>query len=214
MRILLVEDNCALNQLILTHLSKIYVVDQIDDVDKARFPLETKSYDLLIVDADTVGCKSEEFCHYLKKNYPYLLILLLTQELTIEQKVNCLQHGSDYLMKPFHALELINKTKNLLHKKYRKRRKSINSQFELNHLTHQAYTHGHEINLNRKEYALLELFLYHPQQILSKATLAEKIWHGDQVLMSNTIATTMAHLRKKIGKDFIQTIKGVGYMAK
>ncbi len=211
MRILLIEDNCALNQLILKHLNKIYVVDQVSDVDKASIFLETKSYDLLIVDANTVGVKSEQFCHYLKKRHHSLIILLLTAELTVAQKVNCLQNGSDYLMKPFHALELINKTKSLLHKKYRKWQRMLSLDFELNQITHQAYTHGHEISLNRKEYALLELFLYHPQQILSKATLAEKIWHGDQVLRGNTIATTMTHLRKKIGKNLIKTVKGVGY---
>lgn len=214
MRILLVEDNYALNQLILTHLSKTYVVDQIDDVDKARFFLETKSYDLLIVDADTVNIHSEQFCHYLKKDHPYLLNLLLTPELTIKQKVHCLQGSSDYLMKPFHVLELISKIKNLLHKKYRKQKKMANAHFELNQLTHQAYMYGQEISLNRKEYALLEMFLYHPQQILSKAILAEKIWHNDQVLRGNAIAVTMTHLRKKIGKNFIKNVKGVGYIAR
>jgi len=213
-RILLIGDNCALNQLIIKYLNKTYVVDQVSDIGRVSFFLEIKNYDLLIIDAETVGFKSEQFCHYLKKNYPYLLILLLTPELSIEQKINCLQHGSDYLMKPFHALELINKTKNLLHKKYRQWQKIINSNFELNQITHQVYLHGNEINLNRKEYALLELFLYHPQQILSKITLAEKIWHSDQVLRGNTIATTITHLRKKIGKGFIKTIKGVGYIAK
>lgn len=214
MRILLVEDNYALNQLVLKHLNTIYVVDQVNDIDQARFFLETKNYDLLMIDADTVGVKSEQFCHYLKTNHHYLLILLLTPELTIEQKVNCLQSGSDYLMKPFHILELLNKIRSLLHKKYLKWQKILNSHFELNQITHQAYVSGQEINLNRKEYALLELFLYHPQQILSKTTLAEKIWHDDQVLRGNTIATTIAHLRKKIGKDFIKNIKGVGYIAK
>jgi DNA-binding response OmpR family regulator len=82
---------------------------------------------------------------------------------------------------------------------------------ELDQAVRQAYLKGQAVHLNRKEYALLELFLRYPKRIFSKANLAAKIWKQDCILMGNTIAATLTNLRKKIGRDFIKTIKGVGY---
>ena len=113
--------------------------------------------------------------------------------------------------KPFHLLELLAKIKWHLQKNNAKKHKLISSNLELDQFSHQAFLDGQSISLNRKEYALLEVFLSHEQQVLSKAMLAEQIWQEEEVLMSNTIASTIAHLRKKIGKNFIKTIKGVGY---
>lgn len=212
MRILLIEDNLDLANLIDNCLSKFYVLDEVNGFKKARYFLDTKNYDLLIADINSIDEKDLKLCHYLKEHYIFLPILFLTAELTIQQKVSCLQRGADYLIKPFSISELAAKVKNLLRKGYKNRTKKLAKiNLELDQVFHKAYAGGKEVVLNRKEYALLELFLYHPKQIFSKAMLAERVWREDKVLLGNTIETTMAHLRKKIGKDFIQTIKGVGY---
>lgn len=206
MRILLIEDNSALAKLINNHLSKLHIVDQADNAQTARFFLDTKNYDLLITNADFVDDENYQLDHY-----SHLSTLLLTTELTIEQKIICLQRGMDYLIKPFHILELMSKVKFLFQKTHQNWKKFTNINLTLDQFTRQVFVNDKEIQLNRKEYALLELFLSNSKQIFSKATLAEKIWQEDQVLMGNTIATTISHLRKKIGKNFIKTIKGVGY---
>ena len=211
MRILLIENNFALARLINTHLSRLYIVDKATDANNARFLLDTKNYDLVITDTDFISDENYQFCHYLKTHHPYFSTLFLTSELAIEQKIAYLQRGMDYLIKPFHILELVAKVRFLFQQSHKDLKKLRNINLELNQFTHQVFVSGKEVQLNRKEYTLLELFLSHSKQILSKATLAEKIWQEDRVLMGNTIAATLAHLRKKIGKSFIKTIKGVGY---
>lgn len=215
MRILLIEENLDLANLIDTCLGKFYVLDEVSGFKKARYFLDTKNYDLLIADINSPDEKDLKLCHYLKEYHIFLPVLFLTAELTIQQKVSCLQRGADYLIKPFSISELSAKAKNLLRKGYKNRTKKLAKiNLEIDQIFHKVYVGEKEVSLNRKEYALLELFLYHPKQVMSKAMLAERIWQGDQVLTGNAIETTISHLRKKIGKDFIKTIKGVGYSIK
>jgi len=212
-RILLIEDNSALADLIKIHLIKFYVIDQANNFKKACYFFDIKNYDLLIADLDSTIDNGHALCHYLRDKYISLPVLLLTTTSTVKQRINCLQRGADYLIKPFHILELVAKAKILLKKSYKKLQKLKNIDLELNLASRQAYVSGKEIKLNRKEFSLLEVFLCHSKQVMSKAILAEKIWQEDKVLMGNTIETTIANLRKKIGKSFIKTIKGVGYVA-
>lgn len=213
MRILIIEDNFALADLINTCLSKFYVIDKVNNVHKAQYFLDIKTYDFLIVDLDSTNDSGYSLCHYLKDRHIYMPVLLLTTVLTVEQKINCLKHGNDYLIKPFSILELTAKVKNLLRKiRKNKLKKIVNTNFEIDQISHKVYFGKREVALNRKEFLLLELFTCYPKQVFSKAMLAEKVWLEEKVLMGNAIETTIFHLRQKIGKNFIKTIKGVGYV--
>lgn len=212
MRILLVEDNSALANLIKTHLSKSHVVDIALTLEKAHYLIDIKTYDLLILDLVLPDGNGLDLCESLKENKISLPILFLTAELDFAKKVSCLQSGDDYLAKPFNILELETRANILLRKNFTKEKDSLhNGGLELDNLVHQVKLNGQEIKLNRKEFSLLELFLKHPSQILSKAVLAEKIWQEEDVLLGNTIGTTIANLRRKLGRKMIKTIKGVGY---
>jgi len=192
-RILLIEDNLDLASLIDACLGKFYVIDEADNLKKARYFLEIRTYDLLIADLNSTDEKDLEFCRYLKENHFYLPILFLTVELTIQQKINCLKHGADYLIEPFSILELVAKVKNLLRKNHKNKFRKLKSiDLELDQIAHKVYAGEKEIELNRKEFSLLELFMCHPRQVISKATLAEKIWQEDKVLFGNAIETTRA----------------------
>lgn len=212
MRILLTEDNFALANLVKTHLSNFHVVDVAHNLQKTRYFLDTRDYDLLILDLVLPDGNGQEICSYLKENQISLSILFLTAELDFEKKVSCLQSGDDYLVKPFHVLELETRVEILLRKKYKNESEKLrNNNLELDQFTHQVCLDGQEIKLNRKEFLLLELFLKYNKQILSRAILAEKVWQADDVLFGNTIEVTIANLRRKLGKNIIKTIKGVGY---
>lgn len=212
MRVLLIEDNSALSRLIDIHLRRFHIVDKTSSFRKAWFFLDTKSYDLLIVDLDSTKDGGLAFCSYLKEKHFCFPVLFLTTFLTIRQRVSCLEHGTNYLLKPFNILELIAKVKNLLRKSYKNKIKQLAEiDVKIDQTAHKVYVGEKEVVLNRKEYALLELFLSHSKQVFSRAMLAEKIWQEDKILIGNTIETTLSRLRKKIGKNFIRTIKGVGY---
>lgn len=213
MRILLVEDNFALASLIKTQLSKFHVFDLAGSLEEARYLIDTKDYDLLLSDLSLPDGNGYELCDYLRANGIKLPILFLTAELEIKDKISCLQNGEDYLLKPFNMLELEAKISNLLEKNSKQPKPKLKSaNLKLDSFAHQVYLDNKEIKLNRKEFLLLELFLKRRQQVLSKATLAEKIWQEDDVLFGNSIEMTISNLRKKLGKNAIKTVKGVGYV--
>lgn len=209
------EDNLALAKLLGTHLRQTYVVDHAGDLATSHYLLDIHDYDLLILDLILPDGHGLELCQYLTENKLSLPILFLTVETDIEQKTTCLAVGqADYLTKPFSLAELRSRLRLLLQKT------SNSTHFtsvlragviELNSELHQVYLDKKPIMLSRKEFSLLELLLLHPKQILSKATLAEKIWQDEEAIFGNSIETTIASLRRKLGKDSIITIKGVGY---
>ncbi len=212
MRILLVEDNAPLADLVRTHLSKFCVVDFVSDCVQAQYFLDTKTYDLLILDLFLPDGKGHELCNYLQQNQIVLPILFLSADLNLEEKISCLRNGDDFLAKPFNISELELRVKNILHQKQKENSLKLKANnLVLNLSTHQVYLNDREIKLNRKEFLLMELLLSYQKQVFSKAVLAEKIWQDDEVLSGNSIETTITNLRRKLGRKFIKTIKGVGY---
>lgn len=106
MRILLVEDNFILSNLIKHKLSAFHVVDASYSLRKARYFLDTRTYDFLILDLVLPDGNGYELRRYLKENKIVLPILFLTANLNFKQKIHCLSQGDDYLVKPFNILEL------------------------------------------------------------------------------------------------------------
>lgn len=212
MRILLLEDHLALAKLVREHLLQFGAIDLAHDLVGAKYLLDSKDYDLLILDLVLPDGNSLELCSFLQENKIQVPILFLTAEVDVQQKLRCLQNGDDYLSKPFNISELEARVRNLLLK--RKGAQALTLQFadlSLNSTTHQAHLGEQELKLNRKEFLLLELFMSQPKKIFSRAALAEKIWQEDEVLFGNSIETTITNLRRKLSKKFIKTIKGVGY---
>ena len=213
-RILLVENNISLASLIKKHLSRLNVVDHTESLVKARFFLDGRDYDLLLTDFNLDDGDSFELLSYLKLNKIDLPILFLTADSSQKNKINFLENGRDFLLKPFSMLELEAKIKLLLQKPQQQESLLEFEDIVLKPKSYEVSISGKEVKLNRKEFALFELFLTHPNQIFDKATLAEKIWQEDGVLFGNSSAMTVSHLRQKIGRDLIKTVKGVGYSLK
>lgn len=193
-------------------MSKIHAIDVAEDLSKALFFIDTKTYDLLILDIFLPDGTACDVYKYLKDNKIFLTTLFLTAESNICEKLIYLKNGSDYLTKPFNMSELELRIGTLLQDHHQiKFLKIKKDNLEINPFTHQIYLNNLEVKLNRKEFSILELFLRNQQQIISKAVLAEKIWQDEKVLAGNTIETTISSLRRKLGKNLIETIKGVGY---
>jgi two-component system, OmpR family, response regulator BasR len=212
-RILLVEDNQALAKLLAAKLSETYVVDLAGNLEKGRYFLDTHDYDLLILDLILPDGNGLELADYSTANQLLLPILFLTAEDDLNQKIACLSlERVDYLRKPFKLEELQCRIRLLLNKAKTTASSPLSfGKLELNSQTHQVYLDKQEVKLNRKEFLLLELLLAGSGQIFSKAALAEKIWPDDDAIFSNSIETTISNLRRKLGKNLIRTVKGVGY---
>jgi DNA-binding response OmpR family regulator len=214
MRILLTEDNVVLANLLRDHLGKSHVLDLAHNLKKARFLIDTQNYDLFILDLVLPDGNGFQVRDYLQENSIHSPILYLTAELDFEQKITCLQSGASYLSKPFNIRELEVKVESLLsnnQQRFFDESKSDGLDLRLDPFSHTTYLKGREIKLNRKEFALLHLFLEYQGQVLSKTILAEKVWQEEEVVFGNTIEATIANLRRKIGKNLIKATKGVGY---
>lgn len=212
MRILLLEDHLPLAKLVRKNLLKFGVVDLAHDLSGARYLLDTKDYDLLVLDLILPDGNSFDLCLFLQENKIQVPILFLSAETEVQQKLRCLQKGDDYLAKPFNIAELQARVRNLLLRRENSSASILSvAGLSLNATTHKAYLDQKELQLNRKEFLLLELFLSQPRKIFSRAALAEKIWQEDDVLFGNSIETNIANLRRKLSKKFIKTTKGVGY---
>ena len=216
----MVEDSLALSSLLSQYLAKFYVVDVALDLERAKFLIDSKDYDLFIFDLILADGSTKELCPIIQENKLETPLLFLTAETANEHKDFCLQHGSDYLAKPFTLVEFEARVKKLLARSLSSKAadsKDIlslpNAAFNLqvDEFKHQVVLTDRQVFLNRKEFALLALFMRYPAKIFSKAALAERVWQEESVLFSNSIEATITHLRRKLGKNIIRAVKGVGY---
>jgi DNA-binding response OmpR family regulator len=143
---------------------------------------------------------------------------MLTALDDVNDKVRGLDSGADdYLTKPFHFSELLARIRSLIRRHSTVRSTDIERfGLRLDLKTHKAYREGQEISLSAKEFALLELFMLHPNRILSRQEISEHLWDMNFDPRSNVIESFVRFLRKKIDYGFdsplIHTARGVGYM--
>jgi DNA-binding response OmpR family regulator len=180
-------------------------------------------FNLLIIDIMMPGLNGIQLCKYLRESQINTPILLLTAMGTVDDKVMGLDAGADdYLVKPFHLKELLARVTALL------RRQLTNEVPESHHLCFQDLclnTSSKEVSradkkieLSAKEFDLLELFLRHPNRLLSRQYIAEQVWNINFDTGTNVIDVYINFLRKKIEKGFerklIHTKINMGYILK
>ena len=224
MRLLLVEDEPDLGTVIKQVLSReAYVVDWFLDGTQAWNYLEAEwtNYSLAIVDWMLPGLSGLELCKRLRAQQSSLPVLMLSAKDRLEEKIIGLDNGADdYLVKPFKMLELLARLRAL-------RRRS--PQFQLrqlqagkltldygNHVVAYLSPVGEKqvISLTIKEFQLLEYFMKHPNQIISREQIINQLWEIGTEPTSNVVAAQIRLLRRKLEdshNSLIETIYGVGY---
>ena len=215
MRILIAEDEAALSQQIKAVLTdEGRVVDIAPDGVEAHFLGSTEPYDLIILD---IGLPERDGISVLKEwrsegiDTP---VLILTARDGWSERVDGLDAGADdYMTKPFHMPELSARVRAML------RRKSgiTNPVFEKDELTFdtrnaRVLVSGVPISLTSQEIAVLSYLIHNSGRLISRTELSEHIYEYDGDRDSNTIAVFVNRLRKKLGSDLIQTVRGRGYM--
>jgi DNA-binding response OmpR family regulator len=221
MRILVVEDDRRLGPSLKKGLEgSHYAVDLVDDGEDAVLMATATPYDLIILDILLPGLNGFEVCKQIREQERSMPILLLTALGEIDHRVKGLDLGADdYLVKPFAFSELEARVRALL------RRggpvKTATLQFmdiTLDTRTHEVRRGERVISLVNKEYALLEFFMRHPHQVLSRSMIAEHVWDGDTEHLSNVIDVYIRYLRRKLcdqnEPDVIYTVRGSGYQLK
>lgn len=215
MRLLLVEDHVPLaDELIASLTRQGYAVDWLADGRDAVYQGASEPYDLIILDLGLPGKPGLEVLQEWRKGALATPVLVLTARGSWAERIEGLKVGADdYLTKPFHPEELQLRIQALL-----RRARGLANQPQLQaaglHLDEgrQCVSRGEqEIELTAAEFRLLRYFMLHAGQILSKSHLAEHLYDGETERDSNVIEVHVNHLRRKLGREVIETRRGQGY---
>lgn len=218
MRILVVEDDPRLGPSLKKGLERShYAVDLVNDGEDAVLMAITTAYDLIILDVLLPSLNGFEVCRALRRRRQTVPILLLTALGEVDHRVTGLDMGADdYLVKPFAFRELEARVRALLRRESETRTNELHfMDIILDVTTHEARRKERVVQLNSKEYALLEFMMRHPRQVLSRTMIAEHVWDCEAEHLSNVIDVYIRYLRRKLcannEPDVIQTIRGSGY---
>ncbi|MEC8010766.1 MAG: response regulator [Pseudomonadota bacterium] len=215
MRILLVEDDQNLGLATQEGLKEAYAVDWVTSAEDAQAALRTTEYNLMVLDINLPGQSGLEFLKIQRQRKNMMPVLLLTARDAVQQKVEGLNAGADdYLVKPFDLDELLARCAALI----RRGQGQATPQIQFQDITYEVTTgyllkNGEKINLSGREKAIFDVLIQNIDRIYSRNALMSSIydWQSEDI-ESNTIEVHIASIRKKMGKDFIKTIRGIGYM--
>ncbi|TXK48137.1 response regulator transcription factor [Pontibacter qinzhouensis] len=220
MKILIVEDEHALRESIVTYLQQEgYVCEHAGELRAGIQKAADFSYACLIVDLTLPGGNGLEIVRTLKENNPETGIIIISAKNALDDKLKGLEMGADdYLTKPFHLAELNARLKSVI------RRRNFNGQKTIRAGCLEVFTDsaevladGAKLVLTKKEYYLLLYFLSNRNRVLTKDSIAEHLWgdHMDGLDSLDFIYTHIKNLRRKLldscGEDYIQTVYGLGY---
>jgi two-component system response regulator QseB len=215
MRILLIEDDLILGDGIQVGLKQEnYAVDWVTDGEAGEHALLVESYDALILDLNLPKKNGLTVLKNIRTRGNTLPVLILTARDTVPDKVIGLDTGADdYLVKPFDLYELTARLRAIL----RRHSGRATSPLEYGNLlldpaAHVLTQNGQPVALSQREFVVLQTLLENVGKALSRTRLEESLYGWDDLVESNAVEVHIHHLRRKLGKDLIRTVRGVGYL--
>ncbi|HPE78957.1 MAG: response regulator transcription factor [Chromatiaceae bacterium] len=215
MRVLLVEDDALLGAAIQAGLEQSdYTVDWLRDGAQAASALRTAEPDLLILDIGLPGRSGLEVLAELRARGSNLPVLLLTARDTVSDRIAGLDRGADdYLVKPFDLGELTARLRAIARRRGGRAEAVIrHGDLVLDPASRAVTRAGESVSLSAKATMILEALLERPGIPVSRERLELTLYGWNEGVDSNTIEVHVHHLRKKLGKDLIRTVRGLGYM--
>jgi two-component system, OmpR family, response regulator MprA len=217
-KILIIEDDEAIQKVLQRVLSyEGYEVYKALNGQQGLNSARENRPDLVILDVMLPGMDGLEVCRRLRLGGA-TPILMLTAKDTIQDRVTGLDAGADdYLVKPFEVEELLARLRALLRRTKSERQPVLTfADLTLDTNTRQAYRKDREISLTATEYDLIELFLHHPRQVLTREVIFDRVWGYDFGGESNVLDVYIRYLRQKLEEAgearLIFTVRGVGYV--
>jgi two-component system response regulator QseB len=214
MRLLLVEDDAMIGEAVRTGLRKqSLAVDWVQDGAAAKAALSAETFDLVLLDLGLPKLDGIQVLRWLRGTGSKVPVLILTARDSVNDRIKGLDAGADdYIVKPFDLDELAARVRAVL------RRQSGRAENIIEHMgvtldpaSHEVTRDGESINLSHREFALLEALLERPGQVLSRAQLEERLYGWGEEVESNAVEVHIHNLRKKLGAEYIQNVRGVGY---
>lgn len=216
-KILVVEDDSQIQELIVEFLSsQDYEVDTANDGVEGYEKFKEGEYDLVILDVMMPRLDGHSLCKMIKSVDKDVSVIFLTALGDEENEIKGFDlKADDYISKPFSFNILIKRVEAVLRRKNKEKLEEEVLRFEglkLELQTFKSYVDGQEIELTLKEFNILKLMISSYPTVVSREKLIEKIWGYDYFGDTRVIDAHMKNIRKKIKKDYIKTIKGVGYV--
>lgn len=216
MHILIIEDQVKLAENMKKYLeAEQYAVSVAHDGKEGLEKAMTLGIDLLILDVNLPGLDGYSICTMLRQHGKNMPILMLTARAKQQEVIHGLDIGADdYLRKPFDLDELLARVRVLLRRRTETRQPILRlGTISLDTNTQAVSKAGKPVTLSPKEFGLLEFLMRNAGVVQDRPTLLEHVWgNSDDLMLSQTVDVHIATLRKKIGKDIIQTVPGKGYM--
>ena len=214
MQLLLVEDDKPLAASLRQALQKSgYAVNHVEKGESALTAIRTERPDIVVLDIGLPDIDGISVLKQLRKTDTQLPVLLLTARDSVEDKVAGLDSGADdYLAKPFEMSELLARLRVL-----ERRLGSANTTeisvggVTLNTATNTVLLKANELDLSRREFMLLRSLMENVGRVQTRNTLETRLYSWGEEVASNALEVHIHNLRKKIGADFIKTVRGVGY---
>jgi len=220
MRVLLIEDDLKTALFISKGLKEAgFAVDHVADGESGLQMASVESYDAAIVDIMLPKMDGLTLIETLRQEKINTPVIILSAKRAVDDRVKGLQRGGDdYLTKPFAFPELLARVQGLI------RRNSgvleptslTVSELSMDLLTREVAREGKEIDLQPREFALLEYLMRNQGKVVSKTMIMEHVWNYNFDPQTNVVEARICRLRDKVGKDFgkklIHTIRGVGYV--
>ena len=216
-KILVVEDDNQIQELIVEFLSsQDYIVDTANDGVEGYEKFKSGEYDLVILDVMMPRLDGHSLCKMIRSIDKEVSIIFLTALGDEENEIKGFDlDADDYISKPFSFNILVKRVEAVLKRKNKEEKNEDILEFEglkLDLEKFKSYVDDEEIELTLKEFNILKLMLASYPKVVSREKLIEKIWGYEYFGDTRVIDAHMKNIRKKIKKDYIKTIKGVGYV--
>lgn len=214
MRVLLVEDAAGLGDAVREQIADDgHAVDWVQRLEQARASVACTPYDLILLDLMLPDGRGLEFLRQRRSAGDVTPVIILTAQDQISERIAGLNAGADdYLVKPFDLFELSARVAAVA----RRYSGNPNPQIRLGELqvdlnARTVQRGGSIIDLTAREWAVFEAFVQRPSALLSKSQLEERLYAFGAEIESNTIEVYISRLRKKLGRELIETVRGMGY---
>jgi two-component system OmpR family response regulator len=214
MRLLVVEDDPDLNRQLVAALTDAgYAVDKAFDGEEGHYLGDSEPYDAVVLDLGLPKMDGISVLESWRRSGKDTPVLILTARDRWSEKVQGFDAGADdYVAKPFHMEEVLARIRALLRRAAgHASSELVSGPVHLDTRTSRVTVDGNPIRLTSHEYRLLAYLMHHNGRVVSRTELVEHLYDQDFDRDSNTIEVFVGRLRKKLGIDAIQTIRGLGY---
>lgn len=215
MRLLLVEDDAMIGESVLDLLrGEGYAVDWVKDGAIALEVLYSQPYDLILLDLGLPQCDGLTVLRTLRDRKDRTPVLVATARDAVAQRIAGLDAGADdYIVKPYDLGEMLARIRSLVRRSLGRAEPLYTyGAVSIDPASHEVWVSGEPVLVSAREWTLLELLLVRPGTVLSRKQLEERLYSWKDGVSSNAVEVHIHSLRRKIGADLIQNVRGVGYM--